>query len=223
MSQVSVITIDGPSGVGKGTLAQKLCELTGFHLLDSGAIYRALAFGVAKNGIATEDTVAIIKLAEQLPVRFDQGKVWYEDEDVSQTIRNETIAGIASQVAAIPEVRQALLNRQKAFAQSPGLVADGRDMGTVVFPEAPVKLFLTASPQVRAQRRVEQLAQQGETADFEQIVAEIEARDQRDQNRKTAPLKPADDAVIIDTSNLSIDEVVNLAQEIVKKKISKCF
>lgn len=220
MNQAPVITIDGPSGVGKGTLAQKLCQLTGFHLLDSGAIYRALAFGVAKKGIAIEETVAIIQLAEQLPVRFEQGKVWYEDEDVSQAIRNETIAGIASQVAAIPEVRQALLNRQKAFAQSPGLVADGRDMGTVVFPEAPVKLFLTANPQVRAKRRVEQLAQQGETADFEQIVAEIEARDQRDQNRKTAPLKPAEDAVIIDTSNLSVDEVVNQAHVVVKQKIS---
>lgn len=220
MNQAPVITIDGPSGVGKGTLAQKLCQLTGFHLLDSGAIYRALAFGVAKKGIAIEETVAIIQLAEQLPVRFEQGKVWYEDEDVSQAIRNETIAGIASQVAAIPEVRQALLNRQKAFAQSPGLVADGRDMGTVVFPEAPVKLFLTANPQVRAKRRIEQLAQQGETADFEQIVAEIEARDQRDQNRKTAPLKPAEDAVIIDTSNLSVEEVVNQAHVIVKQKIS---
>ncbi len=218
-STIPVITIDGPSGVGKGTLAQKLCELTGFHLLDSGAIYRALAYGVQQAVLSPEqDKTAIVELAEQLPVRFEQGKIWYQDQDISQAIRNETIAGIASQVAAIPEVRQALLNRQKAFAQPPGLVADGRDMGTVVFPNAHVKLFLTASAEVRAKRRLEQLAQQGEQADFDQLVAEIQARDERDQNRKTAPLKPAKDAVIIDTSHLSIDEVVNQAVNLVKEK-----
>ncbi|GAB6034597.1 (d)CMP kinase [Galenea microaerophila] len=223
MSQVPVITIDGPSGVGKGTLAQKLAELTGFHLLDSGAIYRALAYGVSKQGLAIDDQQAIIQLAEQLPVKFEQGKVWYEGEDISQAIRNETIAGIASQVAAIPEVRQALLNRQRAFAQPPGLVADGRDMGTVVFPDAPVKLFLTASAEVRAKRRLEQLAQQGEQGDFEAIVAEIKVRDERDQNRETAPLKPADDAVVIDTSHLTIEEVVNRAVEIIQQKIPQAL
>jgi len=220
MSRIVVITIDGPSGVGKGTLAQKLCQLTGFHLLDSGAIYRALAFGVVKNNLQQDKVDAIVQLAQQLPVRFEQGKIYYEDEDISQAIRNEKIAGVASQIAAMPAVRQALLNRQKAFAQPPGLVADGRDMGTVVFPEAEVKLFLTASPEVRAKRRLDQLAQQGERADFAKIVTEIEARDQRDQNRKTAPLKPAKDALIIDTSHLGIEEVLKTAYQAVKEKIS---
>jgi len=220
MSRIVVITIDGPSGVGKGTLAQKLCQLTGFHLLDSGAIYRALAFGVVKNNLQQDKVDAIVQLAQQLPVRFEQGKIYYEDEDISQAIRNEKIAGVASQIAAMPAVRQALLNRQKAFAQPPGLVADGRDMGTVVFPEAEVKLFLTATPEVRAKRRLDQLAQQGERADFAKIVTEIEARDQRDQNRKTAPLKPAKDALIIDTSHLGIEEVLKTAYQAVKEKIS---
>ena len=220
MSRIVVITIDGPSGVGKGTLAQKLCQLTGFHLLDSGAIHRALAFGVVKNNLQQDKVDAIVQLAQQLPVRFEQGKIYYEDEDISQAIRNEKIAGVASQIAAMPAVRQALLNRQKAFAQPPGLVADGRDMGTVVFPEAEVKLFLTATPEVRAKRRLDQLAQQGERADFAKIVTEIEARDQRDQNRKTAPLKPAKDALIIDTSHLGIEEVLKTAYQAVKEKIS---
>jgi cytidylate kinase len=225
MNQVPIITIDGPSGVGKGTLAHALEKLTGYHFLDSGALYRALAYGVQKLNLdPQQDKEAVVELAEHLPIRFADGKILFQvsgqEEDITQAIRNETIAGIASQVAAIPEVRSALLSRQKAFATPPGLVADGRDMGTVVFPDAPVKFFLTASPEVRAQRRVAQLAEQGIDADVVQIAKEIAERDERDRNRKTAPLKPADDAIVIDTSNMTIKEVVDFAAQKVKEKLA---
>ncbi|HID01547.1 MAG TPA: (d)CMP kinase, partial [Piscirickettsiaceae bacterium] len=153
MKQVPVITIDGPSGVGKGTLAQKLVEKLGFHFLDSGAIYRALAWGVLQQNLDPEDTAAVVALARDLPVRFEAGRIWFADTDITTAIRTEGVAAMASKVAAIPQVREALLARQRDFVQPPGLVADGRDMGTVVFPEAQVKLFLDASAPVRAQRR----------------------------------------------------------------------
>lgn len=209
MTQLSVpvITIDGPSGVGKGTLAQYLTSKTGFHLLDSGAIYRALAFGAVKNKLALDDVPGLVALAETLPVEFVATSILYEGEDVTSKVRTEEVAGVASSVAVIPEVRAALMARQKAFAELPGLVADGRDMGTVVFPNADLKLYLTASAEIRAERRVNQLKNQGVSANIHQITRDIEERDQRDLNRKTAPLKPADDAIIVDTSNLNIEDV----------------
>ncbi len=209
MTQLSVpvITVDGPSGVGKGTLAQYLTSKTGFHLLDSGAIYRALAFGAVKNQLALDDVPGLVALAETLPVEFVATSILYEGEDVTSKVRTEEVAGVASTVAVIPEVRTALMARQKAFAELPGLVADGRDMGTVVFPEADLKLYLTASAEIRAERRVNQLKNQGVSANIHKITRDIEERDERDLNRKTAPLKPADDAIIVDTSNLNIEDV----------------
>ncbi|BCN93351.1 cytidylate kinase [Thiomicrorhabdus immobilis] len=214
MSNVPVITIDGPSGVGKGTLAQYLTCKTGFHLLDSGAIYRALAFGAVKNAIALDDVPGLVKLAETLPVEFKATSILYEGEDVTSKVRTEEVAGVASTVAVIPEVRAALLQRQKDFAELPGLVADGRDMGTVVFPASPVKLYLTASAEVRAERRVKQLKNQGIDANIAQITQDIKERDERDTGRKTAPLRPAEDAIVIDTSDLDIQEVCRKAESL---------
>lgn len=213
-----VIAIDGPSGVGKGTLAQYLMEATGFHLLDSGAIYRALAYGAVHNQIALDDVEKLTALAKVLPVSFKATNIIYEGTDVTAKVRTEEVAAVASKVAPIPEVRAALLQRQKDFAQMPGLIADGRDMGTVVFPSATVKLFLTASAEVRADRRVKQLKNQGIDASIAQITQDIRERDERDANRKTAPLKPAEDAIIIDTSDLDIEAVCTQALSILNKK-----
>lgn len=215
---INIITVDGPSGVGKGTLSQLLCDYTGFHFLDSGAIYRTLAFGVIEKGIELYDVPGLVALATELPVVFDAGQVLFEGKDISRLIRTEEVAAIASQVAAIPEVRTALLQRQKNFAEQPGLVADGRDMGTVVFPQAKVKLFLIASAEVRAERRVNQLKNQGVTANIHQITQDIVERDARDRNRAVAPLVPADDAFVIDTSHLNIDQVLEKAKEILQQR-----
>ena len=206
-----VIAIDGPSGVGKGTLAQYLTCKTGFHLLDSGAIYRALAYGAVANNLAFDDVKALTILAKTLPVEFKATSIIYDGDDITAKVRTEEIAAVASKVAPIAEVRAALLERQKNFAKSPGLIADGRDMGTVVFPQAEIKLFLTASAEVRAERRVKQLKNQGVDANIVQITQDIKERDDRDANRKTAPLKPADDAIVIDTSDLDIQKVCDKA------------
>lgn len=214
----TVITVDGPSGVGKGTLSQWLACKTNFHLLDSGAIYRSLAFGAAKNNIATDDVAALTALAEKLPVEFKATSIMYEGEDVTSRVRTEEVAAITSQIAAIPEVRAALLQRQKDFAESPGLIADGRDMGTVVFPDASLKLFLTASAEIRAERRVKQLKNQGIAANIDQITKDIVARDERDANRSTAPTKAADDAIVIDTSELTIDDVIQKVTSLLIEK-----
>lgn len=218
MSSIPVITIDGPSGVGKGTLAQYLVCKTGFHLLDSGAIYRALAYGAVKNEIALDDIPGLVALSTHLPVEFKATSILYEGVDVTSKVRNEEVAAVASTVAVIPEVRAALLQRQKDFANLPGLIADGRDMGTVVFPSSPVKLYLTASAEIRAERRVKQLKNQGIDANIARITQDIKERDERDTGRKTAPLKPADDAVIIDTSNLDIQEVCQKAESLLWEK-----
>lgn len=207
----SVVTIDGPSGVGKGTLAQYLCCKTGFHLLDSGAIYRSLAYGALEENIAFDNLPGLVNLAENLPVKFVENSILYHEKDITSKVRTEEVAAVASKVAAIPEVRAALLKRQKDFAQPPGLIADGRDMGTVVFPTAPVKLFLTASAEERAKRRVKQLKNQGVDVNIRQITQDIMERDERDRTRKSSPLVPAEDALEIDTTSLSIEEVCQIA------------
>lgn len=214
---MKIITVDGPSGVGKGTLCELLCEFTGFHFLDSGAIYRTLAHGALTKNIALDDVVKLKDLALNLPVEFVEQKILFEGEDISQTIRTEEVAGVASQLAAQGELRKALLQRQRDFAQEPGLVADGRDMGTVVFPMADLKLYLTASAEIRAERRVNQLKNQGLDANIDRIVCEIRERDERDQNREISPLIPADDAVCITTDNLSIEQVFLQAKEIIQE------
>ncbi len=213
-----IITVDGPSGVGKGTLSQWLCSKTHFQLLDSGAIYRALAYGSVVEKIAITDVKGLATLAANLPVSFEGTSVLYQGKDVTPQIRNEETAAIASVVAAIPEVRSALLQRQKDFAQAPGLIADGRDMGTVVFPQAAVKLFLTASAEERAKRRVNQLKNQGVNANINQIIRDIEERDERDRTRSASPLIPAEDAIEIDTTSLNIEEVCQIAEKALLKQ-----
>ena len=213
-----IITIDGPSGVGKGTIAQYLVCKTGFNLLDSGAIYRALAFGAVKNQLALDDIAGLSKLAESLPVEFKATSILYDGEDVTLKVRTEEVAGVASKVAVIPEVRAALMQRQKAFSQAPGLIADGRDMGSVVFPGAQLKLFLTASAEVRAERRVKQLKNQGVDANIIKITQDIKERDERDLNRSASPLKPASDAIIIDTSDLDVNQVCQKAESLLWDK-----
>lgn len=210
--KIPVITVDGPSGSGKGTLCKLLAERIGWHLLDSGAIYRVLALAALHHDVALDNEEALALLAMHLDVEFLPGKqltrVILEGEEVSKSIRTEQVGNAASQVAAFPRVREALLRRQRGFRQLPGLVADGRDMGTVVFPDADVKIFLTASAEERAKRRYNQLHEKGFDVKFECLLAEIEERDARDRNRAVAPLMPADDAWVLDSSRLSIDEVL---------------
>ncbi|MGL9722372.1 (d)CMP kinase [Sodalis sp. (in: enterobacteria)] len=207
-----VITIDGPSGAGKGTLCKALAEALQWHLLDSGAIYRVLALAALHHQVAIDSEEALVPLAAHLDVRFEveQGQltVVLEGEDVSQAIRNETVGNTASQIAAFPRVREALLRRQRAFRAAPGLIADGRDMGTVVFPDAPVKIFLDASSEERAHRRIRQLQEKGFSVKFERLLSEIKERDDRDRNRTVAPLVPAADALVLDSTRLTIDEVI---------------
>ncbi|WKE63974.1 (d)CMP kinase [Gallaecimonas kandeliae] len=221
---VPVVTVDGPSGVGKGTLCHHLSERLGWHFLDSGAIYRVLALAALHHQCPLEDEEALVPLAAHLDVQFEPGegqvKVILEGEDVTSAIRTQEVANAASKVAAFPRVREALLRRQRAFQKAPGLVADGRDMGTVVFKSAPVKLFLTASAEVRAERRLQQLLASGQDAKIERLLTEIRERDERDANRAVAPLKPAEDAVIIDTSHLSIEQVLEAAWQEVSAKLA---
>jgi len=211
---IPVITIDGPSGAGKGTVARIVAEQLGWHLLDSGAIYRVLAVAAEHHNIAVDDEESLLPIAAHLDVQFQicsegEGKVILEGEDVSNAIRTEEVGALASQVAAFPRVREALLRRQRAFKVTPGLVADGRDMGTVVFIDAPVKVFLTASAEERAQRRFNQLKEKGFDVKIGRLLDDIRQRDERDKNRKVAPLVPAEGALVIDSTDLSIDEVVS--------------
>lgn len=210
--QAPVVTIDGPVSSGKGTVARLVAARLGWHLLDSGALYRVLGYHARARGVALDDEAALVPLAENLPVSFVEQdgdtSVLLEGADVSRVIRTEEVGALASQVAVLPEVRAALLARQRAFAQAPGLVADGRDMGTVVFTGAPAKIFLTASAEERARRRYNQLREKGFDAKLAPLIEDIRARDARDQERKVAPLKPADDALVIDSTDLSIDQVV---------------
>ncbi len=213
-----VITIDGPSGSGKGTIAHRLAVKLGFHVLDSGALYRLLALAAQQHGVQTNNEAALEVLAAHLDAQFqdNQGEAMLvlEGEDVTQSIRTEEIGAAASKVAALPSVREALLQRQHAFRETPGLVADGRDMGTVVFPDASLKIFLTASAEARAERRYKQLIGKGFAADLPAILEDIKTRDLRDSQRVVAPLKPADDAIILDSTALGIDAVLAKVLEV---------
>ncbi|HFC29883.1 MAG TPA: (d)CMP kinase, partial [Oceanospirillales bacterium] len=222
MKNIPVITVDGPSGVGKGTTASLLSNHLAWHLLDSGAIYRALALKVLKTETDISEIEVLVDLAKNLQLSFkttigEPTSVYLDGKCVNQELRQESCGNIASIIAAIPEVRAALLQRQKDYRQAPGLVADGRDMGTVVFQDAQIKFYLTASASERAKRRQKQLKNKGVNVNIRDLEKEIAARDCRDSNRKVSPLVPADDAIIIDTSNLSIDEVFQYCINIIAK------
>ena len=211
---VPVIAIDGPSGSGKGTIARRVAEALGYHLLDSGALYRLTALSARKQGVRLDDEASLAELARALDVRFDSNsdgseRIWLDDEDVTLEIRKESTGEGASMVAVIQVVREALLERQRGFQQPPGLVADGRDMGTHVFPSAAVKIFLTASAEERARRRHKQLKDKGIDVSLAALSRDIEDRDRRDTERSVAPLRPAEDARILESSGLSIEAVTN--------------
>ena len=201
-----VIAIDGPSASGKGTIASRVAKKLGFHYLESGALYRVVALMALREGLA--DELALSVLAENMDVLFDDGEIWLGDEAVTEKVRSEPVGNRASEVAKLPAVRQALLKRQRAFRRAPGLVADGRDMATVVFPDAELKIFLTADPEIRAQRRYNQLIEKGIDANLRALSRDLRERDERDAKRAVAPLIPAPDSQVLDSSALSIDEVV---------------
>lgn len=220
MVNIPVLTIDGPSGSGKGTISRMLATYLGWHMLDSGALYRVLALYVLRDNCAFDNIARITHLATVLPAEFIDRAVLLDDEDVSREIRTEACGDVASKIAAIPEVRAALLARQRQFAQKPGLVADGRDMGTVVFPEAFLKVYLDASVEERAKRRFLQLKEGGYNVNLQDLVADLMQRDVRDRTRAVAPLKPAQDAEIVDTSTLNIDEVFQQILRLVQQRLS---
>jgi cytidylate kinase len=213
VSDSNLITIDGPSGSGKGTVARRVADRLGWHLLDSGALYRLVGLDAHNRGVAGSDHAALERIAAQLDVKFGMDstgheQIWLSGQEVSADIRTEIGGERASQVAAVPAVRAALLERQRAFAQSPGLVADGRDMGTVVFPHARLKVYLTATAEERAKRRYNQLKDKGLGVSLAALSREVAERDHRDLNRPIAPLRPAPDAVIVDSTSMTIDAVV---------------
>lgn len=227
-SVVPIVTLDGPSGVGKGTVCLRVAQHTGWHILDSGSLYRLTALVAARRGLSA-DTLAsaqqiaqLVEIAEKLDVSYrQQGESLCIDlagEEAGEAIRSETVAALASKIAAIPEVRAALLDRQRAFAQPPGLVADGRDMGSVVFPAAGVKIFMMASAEERANRRYKQLIEKGIGANLAALVAELKARDERDTQRAASPLVAAVDAHLIDTTSMSIDEVAAAVLQHVRRR-----
>jgi 3-phosphoshikimate 1-carboxyvinyltransferase len=208
-AQIPVICIDGPTASGKGSLAALTAQRLGYHFLDSGALYRVSAFAATRAGVSLDDAAGVARIARALPVRFQDDRVFLEAEDVSEAIRSEAAGMAASKVSAHPQVREALLDLQHGFRRLPGLVADGRDMGTVVFPDAPLKIYLTASALHRAERRHKQLISKGNSTTIAEIQQDLEARDARDMSRQAAPLKPADDARLLDNSDLSIEKSVD--------------
>ena len=222
-----VITVDGPSGSGKGTVCRLLADKLGWDVLDSGAIYRVLSLAALHHQIALDNEEALLPLAANLDVQFlvdsqtNAGKVILEGEDVTTTIRNEEVGAAASKVAALPRVREALLRRQRAFRTENGLIADGRDMGTVVFPDAPLKIYLTASAQERARRRFVELNERGLDVTLSGLLEDIQARDDRDMNRAVAPLVPAEDAIELDTSELNAQQVFDKVITLLDAAISE--
>lgn len=223
VTQAPVITLDGPSGTGKGTLCHQLAAILGWHFLDSGAIYRILAYAARTKGIDFHAIDQLVAAAAQLDFSFeaaslDKTLVFLEKTEISEAIRTEQCGQDASRIAATPEVRQALLERQRVFARQPGLVTDGRDMGTVVFPDARLKIYLFASPEERAKRRYLQLKKQGIDATLAHVANELTERDARDTQRSHAPLKPAEDAISIDTTGLTIEQVMQRLLHLVTER-----
>ncbi|WP_320534729.1 (d)CMP kinase [Robbsia andropogonis] len=205
---VPVITIDGPTASGKGTVAARVAAALGFHLLDSGALYRLVALQSVRGNVAVDDVAALVRIAENLPIRFTDSEILLDGSDVADALRAEAIGVRASSIAVHGPVREALVTRQRAFCTAPGLVADGRDMGTVIFPEAGVKIFLTASVEARAERRYKQLNNKGFSVNIDDLLKDLRERDARDMHRMVAPLRPAPDAHLLDTSSMGIDEAV---------------
>ena len=224
---IPVVTIDGPSGTGKGTISRMVADKLDWHMLDSGALYRLVALGALSHGYALDDETALADYALNLDVRFltdpstGEPIVRLESTDVTDDIRTEVAGNNASKVAALPAVREALLERQRAFLQLPGLVADGRDMGTTIFPAAPLKIYLTASAEIRAERRHKQLKDKGISVSLPALVKEIAERDERDSQRSVSPLKPAQDAVVIDTSDMGIEAVFNRVELLCKERLEQ--
>jgi CMP/dCMP kinase len=218
---IPVITVDGPSGVGKGTICQKVADAFNWLILDSGSLYRLTALAADNDQADLADTDLLGKLALNLDVSFETSAtgliIKLRGNDVTEAIRTESTGMKASKIAAIPEVRAALLERQRAFLEAPGLVADGRDMGTTVFPDAKLKIFMTASCEERGKRRYNQLKQKGISANLPALVADLTARDEQDANRAVSPLKPAEDAIVIDTTEMSIDQVTTEVLDLVRK------
>ena len=203
-----VIAIDGPSASGKGTVAEQVAQALGFRYLDSGALYRLVTLAALKGGVSLDDPAALERTAREMAVEFREGATWLDGADVTQEVRTEAVSAAASRVAAIPGVRTALLERQRGFRRPPGLVADGRDMGSVVFPDAPLKVYLTADVDARAERRYKQLMGKGMYAKMQDVVEELRRRDERDTSRAVAPLKHYPDAIFLDTTGLSVAQAV---------------
>ena len=219
VSSIPVIAIDGPTASGKGTVAQRVAERLGFHYLDSGSLYRLVALAAIKQGQDLADAEAVTKIAANMDVAFRNGRTLLDGRDVGDEIRTEAASQNASRVAALPSVRTALLNLQRDFRAAPGLVADGRDMGSVVFSDAVLKVYLTASAETRAERRTKQLKEKGMSAIMTDVVKELRARDERDMNRPVAPLKHYSDAYLIDTTGISADEAVQKILSLDRKPV----
>ena len=218
---IPVITIDGPSASGKGTVAQLVADKLGFKYLDSGALYRVVAFATQQNGIDWGNAEAVAECAKTLDIQFKNDQVYLDNSDISDEIRTEAMGKGASQVAVHALLRTALVDLQHSFRQPPGLVADGRDMGTVIFPDAQLKVFLTASTEIRAKRRYQQLLSKNQPADYENILLDLQERDARDKGRSSAPLVMAQDAILLETDNLGISEAVNIVLQNFQHKIHK--
>jgi cytidylate kinase len=217
---IPVIAIDGPSASGKGTISERVAQALGFHYLDSGALYRLVALAALKVGVGLDDEPALAALAQELDVRFDGGEILLRSQRVTDEIRSEACGNGASRVAALPGVRKALLTRQQAFREPPGLVAEGRDMGTVVFPDATLKVFLTASAEVRAERRYKQLKEKGIDANIRTLLGELRERDGRDSARSIAPLQKAADARELDSTGLGIEEIVRQVLDWYRQRVA---